>query len=369
MIKNITCKDFQAHKDTTLEFSPTITCIVGENGSGKTAIFRALKAVLFNDCLGNDYVRLPDAKSFSVSITTGDGNVITRTKGAENSVSVSSLGTWKDFNREYPHQVTDTTRIKEVLLGDKIKTLLQVQAQLDAPYMLVGVPESTKMRFLNRLSGAYLLSEAIKQANNELTANKQTVTTNAVVIDELTNTKNTLEKSIASYDNVIDYIEQKLPIIESMEKQKQDLTTIKNNYTMWSWNNNTVTNTLSRFTWDSSKLEELLSKYEKLQQLQLALNSINQNIERINNLLQLTKKLDITTLINNVEKYVQISTYKNKISYVDFDINKISTSLKSVNDNIYTETKRLEKLLESLPECPICGAPIDKDKIINHLTF
>lgn len=369
MIKSIHCKDFQAHKNTTLEFSPNITCIVGENGSGKTAIFRALKAVLLNDCLGDAFIRLPDAKRFTIELTLGDSTVITRTKGDKNSVAVSGLGTWEDFNREYPHQVTDATKIKEVLLGDKIKTILQIQGQLDPPYMLVGTPDSTKMKFLNRLSGSYLLSEAIKQANTDLTKHKQIVTSSASAIDQLTFEKKQLNASLSTYNNIINYVESRLPLIEDMEKQLDRLTMLKNSYLSWVVSSKEVTKKL-KYTDKAPALEhltELIDKYENLVKLVKKYNKVLEELDNVQK--SMSVQVDTSTLESLLERYTNLKTlYKNYNQVID-DVQLCDTEIKQTYAQVEEQKALLDKELSSMKECPICGTVIDKEKIMSNLIF
>ena len=370
MIKKIHCKDFQAHKNTTLEFSPNITCIVGENGSGKTAIFRALKAVLLNDCLGDNFVRLPDAKNFTVELELGDNTVITRTKGdKKNSVAVSGLGTWSDFNRDYPHQVTDATKIKEVLLGDKVKTVLQVQGQLDAPYMLVGVPESTKMKFLNRLSGSYLLSEAIKQANTDLAKNKQLVVSSSTTIDQLTHEKTQLTSRLSTLNNLVNYIESRVPLIEDMEKQLQRLSLLKNKYLSWAAGNAEVTRKL-QYTGTVNFLDKLnnnISKYDKLLNLRTKYSQILSELQSIDKLILV--QADTSKLEKLLDKYNNLIQLKNNFNKVTGDISQCDEEITTINSKLEEQTAVLDKELSTMKECPICGNIIDKEKIISSLTF
>lgn len=369
MIKTLHCKDFQAHKNTTLEFSPNITCIVGENGSGKTALFRALKAVLLNDCLGDAFVRLPDAKRFTIELTLGDGTTITRTKGDKNTVSVSGLGTWEDFNREYPHQVTDATKIKEVLLGDKIKTILQIQAQLDPPYMIVGVPESTKMKFLNRLSGSYLLSEAIKQANTDLTKHKQLVTSSAASIDQLTFEKKQLNASLTTYNNIINYIESRLPILEDMEKQLASLTTLKNKYLTWVANNKEVTKKL-QYTDSITSLDTLnsnIARYDNIVKLNKKYQQVKEELGTVQKLIE--TQVDTTRLENLINTYTTIKNLASTFSQVTNSINDCDNEISQIDKEIAKQKEHLDKELSSMKECPICGTIIDKEKIISNLIF
>ena len=62
MLTSLTIKNFQSHKDSTLQFSPNVNVILGHNDSGKSAIFRAIDFVVFNSLSGDSFVRHGEKK-------------------------------------------------------------------------------------------------------------------------------------------------------------------------------------------------------------------------------------------------------------------------------------------------------------------
>lgn len=48
-IKSLNLKNFMSHKDTIIEFHPNITCIIGKNDIGKSAILSAFKSLCYGD--------------------------------------------------------------------------------------------------------------------------------------------------------------------------------------------------------------------------------------------------------------------------------------------------------------------------------
>ena len=47
IFKNLVLKNFKSHENTSIDFNPGITVIVGENGAGKSTIFEAISYALF----------------------------------------------------------------------------------------------------------------------------------------------------------------------------------------------------------------------------------------------------------------------------------------------------------------------------------
>ena len=56
MIKQINIKNFQSHKDSTLEFSEDVTAIVGLNNHGKSVVFRALQKCIRDIPNGTSFI-------------------------------------------------------------------------------------------------------------------------------------------------------------------------------------------------------------------------------------------------------------------------------------------------------------------------
>lgn len=55
-IQSLNLKNFMSHKDTTIEFHPNITCIIGKNDIGKSAILSAFKSLCYGDS-SDTYIR------------------------------------------------------------------------------------------------------------------------------------------------------------------------------------------------------------------------------------------------------------------------------------------------------------------------
>jgi len=57
MIKYLQIQNFQSHKDSLLEFDPGVNVIVGSSDSGKTAVIRALRWLVWNRPSGDAFRR------------------------------------------------------------------------------------------------------------------------------------------------------------------------------------------------------------------------------------------------------------------------------------------------------------------------
>lgn len=56
-IKKVIIENFQSHKYSVIDFNEGLNAIVGPTDSGKTAVFRSLKWVLYNEPQGDYFIR------------------------------------------------------------------------------------------------------------------------------------------------------------------------------------------------------------------------------------------------------------------------------------------------------------------------
>ena len=88
MIQKLNIQNFQSHKDTKLEFHPGVNVIIGQSDSGKTAIIRALRWLIWNRPGGDDF--RSDWGGGTVVKIKIDAREIMRGKDKENVYSISS---------------------------------------------------------------------------------------------------------------------------------------------------------------------------------------------------------------------------------------------------------------------------------------
>ena len=79
MIKKLNILNFQSHKDTSLSFAPGVNVIVGASDSGKSAIIRALRWLIWNRPVG-DAFRSHWGGETQVVVVTDELDTITRLK-------------------------------------------------------------------------------------------------------------------------------------------------------------------------------------------------------------------------------------------------------------------------------------------------
>jgi exonuclease SbcC len=139
MLQSLALTDFQSHKETRLVLSPGINVVVGESDSGKTAILRALNWAIQNRPSGTAFQR-HGTKSTEVRIETDQGELV-RYRGKGNGYRINGVEL-SAIRTEVPNEVTQFLQIDSIL---------NVQGQLDAPFLLSMSPGEVAQT-LNRIA-------------------------------------------------------------------------------------------------------------------------------------------------------------------------------------------------------------------------
>lgn len=123
MINSLILNNFQSHKHSGLEFDPGLNVIIGPSDSGKTAIIRAMRWVVWNRPLGNAMCSNWGGET-SIEINANNISVI-RKEGKEKSYLLNDLE-FKAFGTSVPDEIVNALNLSEINL----------QSQLDAPFLL-----------------------------------------------------------------------------------------------------------------------------------------------------------------------------------------------------------------------------------------
>lgn len=157
MFQRIRIKNFQSHKDTTVELTPGTNVIIGASDTGKSALFRAINWVCTNRPLG-DAFRSQWGGDTSVTIETDDGHVIERIKGANENAYIVDGEPLRAFGAEVPQLVLDILRIDDA----------SIRSQMDPPFLLASTPGEAA-RLLNSAASIDVIDRSISNLKKEQT--------------------------------------------------------------------------------------------------------------------------------------------------------------------------------------------------------
>jgi exonuclease SbcC len=173
-IKSIFVEDFQSHAKTKIELpGPGQLCvIVGPTDSGKTAIVRGLRLLMYNVPQGTDYIRVGRSTA-TVAVEMSDGTKVAR----ERSKSVNryrivkpglSPQMFEGFGLAVPLEVQEATGVRTVSIGENLDLALNLSEQLDGPFLGKSVSGPAKAKILGALAGTEEVDEAQRAVQLDL---------------------------------------------------------------------------------------------------------------------------------------------------------------------------------------------------------
>ncbi|GAB6935667.1 hypothetical protein JCM14720_15880 [Calditerricola yamamurae] len=177
-ICRLVIENFQSHERSELEFSPGLNVIVGPSDSGKSAIIRALRWALFNQPRGSDFVRA-GADRCRVTVCFDDGTAIVRERTATRNRYLVRLPDGREqvfegFGTGVPDEVLEAHGIRPLMLDEDLETLVHLAMQLDPPFLL-SERAAVRAKVLGLLSGAHLIDAAIRDTQRDVQALGQAI--------------------------------------------------------------------------------------------------------------------------------------------------------------------------------------------------
>jgi DNA repair exonuclease SbcCD ATPase subunit len=182
MIQKLNIRNFQSHKDSALEFHPGVNVIVGRSDSGKTAILRALRWLIWNRPGGDDF--RSDWGGNTVVKLTVDDRELMRGKAKENVYSIEQPGGGHKmlmaFGKDVPEEIQKALNIDETNL----------QKQFDAPFLLTLSPGAVAGHF-NKIAHLDQIDSSVSYVNGKILKIGNIISSNT---DDLTSWEEELEK-------------------------------------------------------------------------------------------------------------------------------------------------------------------------------
>jgi len=323
MIKSLKLKNFQAHIDNTIEFSPGFNVIVGSTDSGKSSVIRALSFILFNSPWERNFVTT-NQKNSMLDLEFNDFG-ISRIKGENNIITLRRNGNqqkFENFGSDIPFEVLKETNIKEYQLEDK-EINLHIANQLDPLFLLFESP-SVRARLLNKLSGIDMVDAILSDLNND---------------------KRNLSSERKKIDLELNQIQLDLQKYKNIDKAKFILDDIEQ---------------------EMLKIEELDKKILELEDLSLDVKKWKEQYTNIKEKNETVNKIDIDSFqqdLNKLSEFKMLEDLFNSLSAVELNTERVTTDLKEQNNKYKDYKEQYTDWLREQKKCPVCGSEIS-NKII-----
>ena len=349
MIESVTIKNFQSHKETTLNFSEGLNVIKGPSHKGKSAVVRAIRWALENKPRGEEFKsHFADKKDpVSVSILFTEDIRITRYRGETNGYDIEyqngEIKTLKALNTGVPQEILDITNM----------TNLNLQSQSDDYFMLKEKP-GNRAKELNKIVGLDIIDETTKKINSALSVQ----TSRSKSTDEdITETEKKLSKfsgitqlkkrsdEIESFYLSLNKTKTEASKLGSICDKVKELNNDKEEFSAWLF-----------LEEDALKMEKTMNTVDKAKRKRKTILQIIENI-KINND-KIIKTKEILKSVVRIEKIEELQE-KRKVQRDKLSLLKIIWNSINVSNKIKSEKETLlddaVKQLSKIDTCPLCG--------------
>jgi len=358
LLKKIQLVNFQNHTDSAFDLSDGLTVLRGSSDSGKTAVVRAIKWVLFNRPLGDSLKRW--GADFVKVVLEFDDCIITREKSKKlNGYYLLKDGVEKSFNvikSDVPQEVIDALG----LLPENIQT------QFDSYFLLQDSPGAVAAK-LNEAADMEVIGEITKEAaslkrdidntvsiieSKIVEVNSQLISLSGTrILERMRNrflsNKVVFDKNLNLYDRVNEIIDSIKNCIEKLSGLPADLL------------DDVIVN-FEKKHFDFSKEEDL---YDAGREILDSVKDCN------NKLSKLPADLSDDEIVNFEQKYATFIKGKDRI-YVRInwitgmleEYGDCSLNIKESSKGIYRIIEQARPIFSKMTTCILCHSDIQKNQ-------
>ncbi|MBM7623268.1 AAA family ATPase [Sporohalobacter salinus] len=371
MIEEIRIENFQSHQDTVLELDDGLNLITGPSDSGKSAIIRALRWVLYNEPLGDDFIRISSNQCRVGILLTSGYRVIRERSSKDNRYLVvdpdGKQEIYTGFGTKVPQEIKKLHQMSKVALDNDLETTLNLDYQLIGPFLLTD-SGSTKAKAIGQLTGVHVIDSAIKDLARDLRRtkdNKKQELSEVERIDEkIINYQDLpkLKEEIDKKDKLLKQIKEvytKLQEYRSLKEQWEDLVTEKTEL-------NKVLNKLA----DLNRVESIYQQIKEYDSQRSNLQEINQDWQQVNRALKEVDKIlkelsELDRIEKNYQQLVQFLQRRDKLIELQQNLQK-STEELTASKKILKETNKLDQIEKKLTQIVELRKELSTLKTVNE---
>jgi exonuclease SbcC len=352
MLKSLQIKNFQSHKDTTLEFDKGITAIVGQSCAGKSAIFRGFRWIMDNRPLGNAFVSYWNRKK--------DGSPKNDTR-IDIEFDSTTVARWKNENEN----AYGVNGVKLLTVGTDVPAEatmahglfdLHVSRQLD-PHFLLSLSAGDVAKYLNGLVKLDIIDTVLAKADSNQRAIKEKIKTGTEVLEK---TKRDLEaiSFLKEAESMLEVMGDTEKLIQENTKAIATLSRLVVSMQTLRAESATKKELYDRGLWAISGLTVTNSSVDK----------INDNILQIGNMIKKVCHFDtllaLSPIVNDSKAIVsRIIEFNAEVVQVNADIKKLANAITVATmykGKIVSLSTEIAGYKEELPkQCPVCGKPLE----------
>lgn len=364
MLERVVLTNFQAHKSLDLKLGKFTTLTGGSNG-GKSAVLRAIIALVRNDSASH-YVRHGQS-SLSVKLFFADGHQIEWVKGASVNRYILTLpnGADKVFDKvgaNVPEEVKEVLKLGPVLLGNGDKEYVNFHQQLEQPFLISSTPGDVAKLF-GELTSASQLYSAVGEGNRSMRNIKGQKTTR---MGDLRQAKVALETfdDLPEQESLLSKAREHLQRAKDLEERAVSLTSFFNDYTDIQHRKKELGELQTEL---SPALTVSLGDLNRLESLSKSILDLKKDIERIDWLenalqagqksvsyLQGAIKVNLSPLKEVQKKLADLETDAMLVQSAYDRVSELQGKVSECEQTKLELDRLMSELLESMQSCPSC---------------
>lgn len=352
MIFQVDIRNFQSHKNSILQFSKGVNCIVGSSDSGKSAILRAINWVVNNRPSGESFKRRGQ-KETEVYLHTTEDISIFRTKSDKDNkytlIQEEEENKLEAVGRDVPTEIEKAINMNSV----------NIQYQMDAPFLL-SESSGEVARYLSKVVDLEVIHESMKKVDK---IKRQAKSKREAAEEAQENLKNNLKNipNISRAEELLHFIETQQSILFSKQKDYSAITATVEDLQY-------IKTKLSSIP-DIKKAEKIFdkinSKRDERQALQFLYEELVHLIEDIeeseNKLSSIPDIVKAEKILNKTEaaiKKLQDSEKEyEKIKSIIDSVDSSNKKMKSIKGDLAKMEKEFKQLFPNI--CPLCGQEVN----------
>ena len=348
MLEAITVKNFQGYKKAVVLFHEGVNVIVGESDHGKSAIFKALRWVIYNKPSGDDFISYWSDTGMSVKVRV-DGKSVTRVKGKENAYYIDKEK-YLSFGVGVPEEVEKLFNMADV----------NIQNQLDTHFLLSESPGEVA-RYFNKIVDLDIIDRSMRNIQKQLKSEQQGLLNSKsekasfeedlktydwlmTAEDQLRGMEN-LSRTISKTSTQIKEIDELIEAIDLLEKTREPLNKLisaqKEVEVM-----SKLSGSINKSYEEINEITDLIEKIEEIEEERLVFTKLSKAKPEIASLMALAKDIGL--------RRTECLELSNLISGIE-GIDKQIIAKKKEKEQLQKDFKKL------MPDtCPLCEQEIVK---------
>lgn len=367
---SVQIKNFQIIENARLKFSNGLNIIVGPSNNGKSAIIRAIEALVYNKP-GNSFIR-NGTDYTAVAVLTEDGRKVIFKKSANAGEYIIDGQSFNKIGRGQLDEVADALNMREINVNDD-KVRINFLKQMEYPFLLDKNPTQL-FNFLAMSNDTSKLAEVFTKMRSDLKSANTEVTELIGRIDGLNEIITRDTKLLENYkdiDTIVNHILGLDSKVNNLNNTQQEVISIENKYTKLQELKSVIIRLRGIVAIAKTSLDGLDTRIKAFDDFKSKVSLLlNQRAELLlkkerfsslkNDLKSLTETLSSLdlTLIN--KKKVDISELKTSISSLE-SRRSVLSSKESAISLLKTSLNEVQQELSQFKVCPLCGQSLGGD--------